>query len=430
MYIYRHAAQTLLELRRHFGAVLVTGPRQVGKTTLIKETIIKNRRIKMNQVTLDDPLSLEAALDEGGRFFLDHKPPVFVDEIQYAPNLFPYIKMAVDSDKKPGLFFMTGSQQFSLMKNLSESLAGRIGIIDILGLSLRELGGLPFNEPFCPTEAYFKARSVPPKPPRAGILPSNKNPAALKGDFDYERIWEIIWRGSMPKLYADPEFPVQSYYSAYLRTYIERDVRSIINIGDEKKFLSFIRAVAARTAQILNLAKLAEDVDISRSTAERWLSILVTANIVFLLRPFHVNISKREIKAPKLYFTDTGLAAYLIGWDNPEVLRNGAMGGAFFETFCLAEIIKSYINRGIQPPLYYYRDKEQREIDVLIWKNGFLHPLEINMTANPNKKHIAAFSVLDKLPAPYARGTGGLICAYGQAVSLGDGDRVIPLSFL
>jgi predicted AAA+ superfamily ATPase len=389
----------------------------VGKTTLIKETIIKNPKIKMNQVTLDDPLSLEAALDEEGRFFLDHKPPVFIDEIQYAPNLFPYIKMAVDSEEKPGLFFMTGSQQFSLMKNLSESLAGRIGIIDILGLSLRELKGLPFNEPFCPTEAYFKARSVLPEPSEAASV-------------DYEGIWEIIWRGGMPKLYADREFPVQSYYSAYLRTYIERDVRSIITIGDEKKFLSFIRATAARTAQILNLAKLAEDVDISRSTAERWLSILVTANLVFLLRPFHVNISKREIKAPKLYFTDTGLAAYLIGWDSPEVLRNGAMGGAFFETFCLVEIVKSYINRGIQAPLYYYRDKEQREIDILIWKNGFLHPVEIKMTANPGKKHITAFSVLDKLPAPYIRGTGGLICAYGQAVSLGERDRAIPLSFL
>jgi predicted AAA+ superfamily ATPase len=412
MYIYRHAGQTLREMRRHFGAVLVTGPRQVGKTTLIEETIIKEGKKKVKAVTLDNPLALETARSDAGRFFMENKPPVFIDEIQYVPDLFPYIKMLVDSRKASGLFFMSGSQQFSLMKGIRESLAGRVGIIDLLGLSLREMHGDTFTEPFCPTNAYIRARKKCP----------------LTCGFD--KVWDVIWRGCMPRLYARSAPPPHAFYTAYLRTYIEKDLRSLIHIGDEKKFLSFIRASAARSGQILNLSKLAEDTDVSRTTAERWLSILISAGIVFLLRPFHTNISKREIKAPKLHFLDTGLAAYLIGWDTPTVLRNGAMSGAFFETFVVAEIIKSYINRGLQPPLYYYRDKEQREIDLLIWRNGRLHPVEIKMTAAPSPKHIAAFSALDRLTAPYERGEGGIVCCYGEAVSLGKTDRVIPVAFL
>jgi predicted AAA+ superfamily ATPase len=411
MYIKRHAAQTLQELKKHFAAIIVTGPRQVGKTTLINETVIKPGKGKIADVSLDDPLLLESARDDGNRFFLDHKPPVFIDEIQYAPNLFSYIKMIADKEKKPGLFFLSGSQQFSLMKDVSESLAGRVGIIDILGLSLREIENDVFCKPFCPTAEYFAARKTPL-------------------NINYDKLWDIIWRGSMPRLYADASFPHTAFYSAYLRTYVERDVRAIVNVGDEKKFLSFVRSVAARTAQMLNIVKLAEDTDISRTTAERWLSILISANLVFLLRPFHVNINKREIKTPKLYFLETGLAAYLTGWDSPTVLRKGAMGGAFFETFIIAEIIKSYINKGIQPPIFYYRDKEQREIDLLLWKNGKLYPMEIKMTANPEKRHIAAFSVLDDLRAPYERGEGGVICCYSSLVSLGGRDKVIPFGWL
>jgi predicted AAA+ superfamily ATPase len=412
MYIYRHSEKTLVGLSRHFSAVLVTGPRQVGKTTLLEESVIKKKRKKIAEITLDDPTSLEAARGEGGKFFLDNKPPLMIDEIQYAPNLFPYIKMIIDKEKKNGLFYLSGSQQFTLMKGVSESLAGRVGIVEILGLSMREIAGDPFDAPFLPSAKYLAMRGK--------ITPQ----------FDYDKIWEIIWRGSMPKLYADPRMPVQNYYMAYLRTYIERDIRSIITIGDEKKFLSFIRGAAARTGQILNLSKLAEDADISHNTAERWLSILVSSNIVFLLKPFHVNISKREIKAPKLYFLDTGLASCLVGWDTPKVLRNGAMGGAIFETFVIAEILKSYSNKGIQAPLYYFRDKEHHEIDLLIWRNGWLYPVEIKMTANPHKTHIKAFSVLDHLPAPYKRGEGGIICCYDKPFSLGEKDRVIPLGYL
>ena len=411
MYIFRHAELALRNFRRHFGAVLVTGPRQAGKTTLVNETIVKGRR-KINQVTLDDPLYLETARNEAGSFFKDHKPPVFIDEIQYAPNLFHYIKMIVDGEKKNGLFFLSGSQQFSLMQGISETLAGRVGIIDILGLSLREIKSDPFNLPFYPDRTYIEARKR--KPPK----------------WDYDSLWGIIWRGTLPKLYADTGFPVHGYYASYLRTYIERDVRALINVGDEKKFLAFIRSAAARTGQMLNVTKLSEDADVSRSTAERWLSILTAANIVFLLRPFYVNINKREIKAPKIYFLETGLANYLIGWDTPKVLRNGAMGGAIFETFVVAEIIKSYINRGIQPPIYYYRDKENREIDLLVWRNGILHPIEIKMTANPNKNHITAFNVLDKLKPPYERGEGALMCCCDEPVSLAGTDMALPVGYV
>ncbi|MCL2126985.1 MAG: ATP-binding protein [Treponema sp.] len=411
MYIKRHAAHALQELKKHFPAVIVTGPRQTGKTTLIEETVIKPEKGKIHQVSLDDPLLVQTARDDGRRFFLDHRPPVFIDEIQYAPNLFPFIKIIADREKKTGIFYLSGSQQFSLMKDASESLAGRAGIIDLLGLSLREIKRDTFSEPFCPDDGYFAARKKPLK-------------------IEYDSLWDIIHRGSMPRLYADPSFSPSAFYSAYIKTYIERDVRAIVNVGDEKKFLSFILATAARTAQMLNITKLAEDTDISRTTAERWLSILISANLVFLLRPFHVNISKREIKAPKLYFLDTGLAAYLTGWDTPQVLRKGSMGGAFFETFVIAEIVKSYSNRGKTPPVYYYRDKDQREIDLLIWKNGRLHPVEIKMTASPGIKNIASFSALDALPPPYQRGEGGIICCYSDPVSLGDRDRVIPFGWL
>ena len=243
MYIKRHGAQTLLELKNHFGAVLVSGPRQVGKTTLIEETIVKPGQGKITQISLDDPLIHELARDEGGRFFMDYKPPVFVDEIQYAPNLFPYIKIISDREKKPGLFYLSGSQQFSLMKGVSESLAGRIGIIDLLGLSLREIENDPFCEPFCPKDDYFDVR-------KKKLLQLN-----------YDRLWDIIWRGTMPRLYGDPAFPHSAFYSAYLRTYLERDVRAIVNVGDEKKFLSFIRNTAARTADTNRAA------DINRTPA-------------------------------------------------------------------------------------------------------------------------------------------------------------------
>ena len=407
MYIHRHLEAMLVTAAKMFGAVLVTGPRQVGKTTLVRRFASNS-----NYVTLDDPMQLHAAVEQPATFFKDNKPPVFVDEIQYAPNLFPFIKMKVDEENAKGLFYLSGSQQFKLMKNVGESLAGRLGILNLLGLSMREYQQLKFNDAFLPTEEYFACRRKELKP------------------LSYDELWSVIHRGSMPDLLLNDDFNWQMFYASYVKTYIERDVRELTQVGDEVKFITFMIAVASITGQLLNISSLAKNVGISVSTAERWLSILVTSNIVYLLRPYANNVLKRSVKTPKLYFLDTGLAAYLTKWTTADVLKNGAMAGAFFETFVVAEIIKSYYNKGIsEPPLYFYRDKEQKEIDLLIECNGVLYPLEMKKHADPKAADIKAFSVLDDIPG-VRRGSGGVICTYHQLVTLKDDDKVIPISYI
>lgn len=406
-YIKRHAEKTVEKLSKMFGAVLVAGPRQVGKTTMLQE-ITKN----INYVTLDDPIVKASAIEESGTFFKDNPPPVFVDEIQKAPELFPQIKMIVDRDRKKGQFFMCGSQQFKMMKGVSESLAGRLGLVTLLGFSLREKYGVDFDEPFLPTDEFFAERK--------------KHLA----DITYDDVWETIHRGSMPELYANSDFDWQMFYGAYVRTYIERDVRELSEIGDEVKFTRFMTVVAASTGQLLNLASLSRDVGISQPTAERWLSILVASNLVYLLQPYSNNITKRAIKTSKLYFLDTGLAAYLTKWNTTDVLKNGAMAGAFFESFVVAEIIKSYYNKGIlELPLYFYRDRDMNEIDLLIEDNGVLYPLEMKKHADPQKKDMDAFAILDKIPN-MKRGQGGVICLYDNLITLKGEDRVIPVKYL
>lgn len=407
MYIKRHAERTVTELASMFGAVLVAGPRQVGKTTMLGQ-LTQN----CSKATLDDPIVRAAAEETAGTFFKDNPPPVFVDEIQKAPALFEQIKLILDRERKKGQFFMCGSQQFRMMKGGSESLAGRIGLVTLLGLSLREMYGVSFDDPFLPEEEYYDARRK------------------QLADISYEEIWNTIHRGSMPELFENPGFNWQMFYGAYVRTYIERDVREITEIGDTVKFTKFMVATAASTGQLLNLASLARDVGISQPTAERWLSVLVASNLVFLLHPYSNNVTKRAIKTPKLYFLDTGLAAYLTRWNTPEVLKNGAMAGAFFESFVIAEIIRSYYNRGIlEPALYFYRDRDMNEIDLLIEENGVLYPLDIKKHADPAKKDVAAFSVLDKMPGK-KRGPGGVICLYDNLITLQGNDRVIPVSYL
>ena len=265
-----------------FATVLVTGPRQVGKTTMLK-----NLTKDVAYITLDDPLLLVAAREQSGTFFKDNPPPVFIDEIQYAPQLFPQIKIITDREKKKGQFYLSGSQQFHMMKNVGESLAGRVGLLTLLGLSLREKQGIEFSEAFLPTEAYFTARK------------QNSKSCLMMSVYN-------IHRGSMPELSANEDFDWQMYYGAYVKTYIERDVRQLTQVGDEVKFLHFMTVAAASIGQLLNLTSLARDVGISQPTAERWLSILVTSNIVYLLQPYANNLTKRTVKTPKLYFLDTG----------------------------------------------------------------------------------------------------------------------------
>lgn len=407
MYIKRHAEKTVQELARMFGAVLVAGPRQVGKTTMLQK-ITSN----IGYVTLDDPILRASAEEESGTFFKDNPPPVFVDEIQKAPVLFEQIKLYLDRERKKGQFFMCGSQQFKMMKGVSESLAGRIGLVTLLGFSLREAYGIECDTPFIPTEEYFSERR--------GQL----------ADISYDDVWNRIHRGSMPELYDNPDFNWQMFYGAYVRTYIERDVRELSEIGDTVKFTKFMVAAAASTGQLLNLSSLARDVGISQPTAERWLSILVASNIVYLLQPYSNNITKRAIKTPKLYFLDTGLAAYLTKWNTPEVLKSGAMAGAFFESFVVSEIIKSYYNKGVlEPPLYFYRDRDMNEIDLLIEENGTLHPIEMKKYADPQKRDVQAFAVLDRMPG-IERGSGGVVCLYDRLITWQGTDRVIPINYL
>jgi predicted AAA+ superfamily ATPase len=408
-YIRRHAETALARLAGSFGAVLLTGARQTGKTTLLKQGDFKSQAY--GYVTLDDPIKQRNALENGGAFFLENPPPLIIDEIQYAPSLFPYIKMFVDESQKPGAFLMSGSQQFHLMKNVSESLAGRLAVLSLCGLSMREIKRLNFRRPFLPVAEYYEDR--------------RRENTRL----DYDEIWRVIHRGGMPRLYRDTGLGWEDFWNSYTRTYLERDVRELAQVGDEQRFLSFMTAAAARTGSMLNLSSIAQDTGISVSTADRWLSILAASNLVFLLRPFHLNVSKRMVHTPKLYFLDTGLAAWLTQWPSPESLRNGHMGGAFFETFVVGEILKSYTNQGREAPLYYYRDRDGREIDLLVWQNGALHPLEIKKHANPGKEDIRAFSALNSLQG-FGRGPGGLICMYPELTTLLGEDKIIPASWL
>ena len=405
-YIKRNIEITIEKAAKMFPAVLVTGARQVGKTTVLKHNIKD-----IPYLTLDDPIILQSALEEPGSFFKTMPPPVIIDEIQYAPNLFTYIKMIADDSGKKGQFYLTGSQQFMMMKNVSESLAGRIGIINLLGLSLREIKGVDFNEAFVPTIDYIDKR-------RSTVQRLN-----------YKEIWEYIHKGFMPAMHVDnPDW--QMFYASYTKTYIERDVRDLTQVGDELKFIKFMTAVASRTSQMLNLTSVANEVGISVPTADRWLSVLISSNIVYLLKPYYNNIMKRAVKTPKLFFLDTGLAAYLRKWNSPDVIEAGAMSGAFFETFVVAEILKSYYNAGVlEPSIYYYRDKDAKEIDIIIEESGTLYPVEIKKTSNPGKEHIENFSVLEKVK-DINIGTGCVICMYENIININEKNISMPVTWL
>jgi predicted AAA+ superfamily ATPase len=413
MYKPRHAEKTIARLAKNFGAVLVTGARQVGKTTLLKE-FAGGLTPSPRYVTLDNPLTLNEAVSEGSVFFKQHKPPLIIDEIQYAPGLFPYIKMIIDTEKTRGLFFMSGSQQFQMMKNVSESLAGRIGIVTLPAFSLREIQGISYDRPFLPDAGFFAQRKENPVP------------------VSYDDLWALIQRGTMPALHADGpagENNWNDFYTTYTKTYIERDVRDLAQVGSARQFMQFLTIAAGRTGQLLNLSSVAQDTGISASTAERWLSILIASNIVYLLRPFSLNVSKRIVKTPKLYFSDTALACFLLGWDNPVPLSRGPMAGALFETFVIGEVIKSYANTGKEAPVFFYRDRDGKEIDLLIVQNGVIYPLEIKKHANPGPSDLAAFGVTEKISG-YSRGPGGVICACEEPAVLKGSDQVIPVFYL
>jgi len=353
-----------MQIHRSFPVLYLSGPRQVGKTTLLKHLADQTG---MNYASLDDP-ELKTMANEEPRLFLDRfKQPLLIDEAQYAPNLFPFIKMNVDNSGKNGLYWLTGSQQFSLMKNVRESLAGRVGIVNLLGFSAAE---------------EFQYDHMPDKPFLPG-LPDETPPSQ-----SLDEIFNRIHRGFFPRLTLPDAPPLNIFYGSYLQTYIDRDVRDIYRIARIDDFNRFISLCAARTGQILNISDLARDAGVSVNAANEWLGILETGSQIFLLQPYYQNISKRMIKAPKLYFLDTGFAAYLTKWRTVETLATGASAGAFFETYIVAEIIKGYIHRGLDAPVYYFRDKQKHEIDLIIEHDGGLYPIEIKMTGNADSNHL------------------------------------------
>ena len=404
MYLHRTLEKSFLAAADHFPVLLVTGARQVGKTTFLRG-IGGEKRTYAN---LDDPRVLELARRDPALFLQRFPAPVTIDEIQYAPGLLPHIKMAVDADPTPGRFWLTGSQQFHLMKAVSESLAGRVGILRLLGLSRREWDQDAIETgPFLPTPEVLE--------PRLESLTPLTLPA----------LYERIWRGSFPALAVDPGLDRDLYYSSYVQTYLQRDVRDLARVGDEVAFLRFVRACAARTGQLLNMADLARDADVAPNTARHWLSILETSGLVFLLEPYHSNVTRRLVKAPKLYFLDTGLCSWLTEWTTPASLEAGAAAGAMLETWILVELLKSWWHHGKRAPFYYYRDKDKKEIDLLILQDDVLYPLEFKKTASPGRREAAPFRTLKRIGRPV--GPGGVICLAECSLPLAENVVSIPV---
>jgi len=407
MYHKRALESAILRASEQFPVLLLTGPRQVGKTTLLRQLCAPSRRY----VSLDD-LTLRALAKEDPALFLQQYPaPVLIDELHYAPNLLPYIKMDVDSSQAPGAYWLTGSQQFHMMKGITESLAGRVAIINLLGFSRREAEERDLDvEPFLPTRESVMARQ------------------RSSGASDLETTYRAIWQGSYPALHAGPVRDHDLFYASYLQTYIQRDVRDLTQVGNQQTFTSFVRACAARTGQLLNLSDLARDVDISVPTAKSWLSVLTASLQVALLQPYHSNITKRLVKTPKLYFLDTGLCAYLTEWTSPQTLAAGAMSGAILETYVYGELLKSWWHRMKRPSLYYYRDKDGVEIDLLFEQDQTLYPVEVKRSATPQRQWAHSFRVLERLGKPV--GEGGVICLCKEPLPLSEKVTAIPVGVL
>ncbi|MCC8081365.1 MAG: ATP-binding protein [Lachnospiraceae bacterium] len=402
-YIKRNLEKVVLQVTKEYPVVLVSGSRQVGKTTMLLKLMEGTDR---RYVTLDDLNERSLAKSDPELFLQLHKPPVLIDEVQYAPELFTYMKLYADRYHEPGAFWLTGSQQFSLMRGVRESLAGRVAVLSLTSLSQTEIFG-GHMEPFMVDMELLSARKEGREKADAG------------------EIFERIYRGSMPAIVSRVNSNPQIFYSSYLSTYIERDVRELSNAIDSLKFLRFITAVAARCGQMLNVADIARDAEIDQTQTRDWLKILETLGIIFYLHPYSNNLLKRLVKTPKLYFYDMGLVCHLTRWTSAQTLENGAMNGAFLESYVVSEVRKTYLGNGVEPYMYYYRDKDAKEIDLVLEHDGMLNPIEIRKTANPGTELVKMFRVLDRSSTP--RSNGAIICMKPELSAIDRENFIVPM---
>lgn len=407
-YIKRSMENVFLSLNTQYSAILITGPRQVGKTTMLQELAMREGRNR-SYVTLDDLNERALAKTDPAMFLQLHQPPVLIDEVQYAPELFSYIKIHIDKNHVPGDFWLTGSQLFKLMESVQESLAGRVALLHLSPLSQQELyGGKPSE-----FRLDFSA-----------LLEKQKQMKAVTTPDMFER----IFNGGMPAL-ASGQYEERSiFYSSYIGTYLERDVKELSGTIDSMKFLRFITAAAARTAQMVNYKGIADDCDIDQSSAKSWLRILETLGIIFYLHPYSNNVLKRTVKTPKLYFYDTGLVCYLTKWSSTETAMNGAMNGALLENYTVSEILKSYQNAGKEAFLYYYRDKDTKEIDLLMEGDGQLCPIEIKKTITPERRLLSVFKIIEK--SSLRRGTSAVLCMAEELSAFDKNNLIVPISLI
>lgn len=418
-YITRTIESSLNSLIGSCPVIMITGPRQVGKTTLLNH-LVNTSEEKINYVSLDNLLVRSQAIEDPELFLRNYETPLIIDEFQYAPQLLSYIKIKIDNarqnemfgdGKKAGtLYYLTGSQVFETMKDVSESLAGRIGILDLYGFSIRELENIR-ESIFIPDIKLLK----------------NKPKVATKS---VSKIYERIINGSYPEVNNNNGKNREQFYEDYIRTYIERDVRKLINIKDENKFIKFISSVAARTAQEYNAVDIANDIAVDSKTVDEWMSILKNTNLIYMLQSYFNNNVQKAIKRPKIYFMDTGLACYLTGYVNSKTLEISAYNGAIFETYIISEIVKSYTNNGKDPRtrLYYYRDTNQKEIDLLIFYDNKVYPVEIKKSANPGKTALKHFDIVNKFGVEV--GNGIILCMIENIMAIDEKNYYVPIEYI
>ena len=405
MYIHRTLEAKFLKMSTFFKAVLVTGARQVGKTTMLKH-LSENR----TYVSLDDVDTLTLAKEDPKLFFMRYKPPIIIDEIQKAPELFPYIKILCDESEDSGLFWLTGSEQFSMMKNVTESLAGRIGIMTLYPLSISEINNVRLDAPLDFSLDNLVKREKQTEP------------------FDLNTVFMQIWKGGMPQVQNADDKQRSLYYSSYINTYLMRDVVSAGGVTDEIRFKKFLTACAANTSQQLNLANLAMITEVSHPTAKSWLALLERLHIVYLLEPYTNNKLKRLAKTPKLYFWDTGLCCYLAKWLSADTLINGNASGYYFENYAVTELLKDLEYNSVNYDISYFRDSNSKEIDIFLEIGGKIHPLEIKLSASPDRREIKKYSILDANSIP--RGNGGIICMSPTVIPIDENNYYIPINII